>query len=252
VIAASAGSWSQLSREKYLERIAFADRALSLDPDYVPALQMAGRVRAYLVLGGYSSDPETDLTLAAKQIDRALLLAPDNYWVLGAKATVLRAKGELHASAALFRRVIELQPARSTSYKDLGRVLLPLGHFEEALENFFTAKRLNLGFGPVQVDDMNLAIALVANGRFLKAIAPARQAIAEFSSGSGRDAELPWLALIAAESHNGQEEDARADLRSFLSAPRVFCNLAVFKRSLIWATSPNLLEGLRRAGMPED
>jgi DNA-binding winged helix-turn-helix (wHTH) protein/TolB-like protein len=250
-LAATAGSWSQLSKEKYLDRIALAERALALDPDYVQALQMAARVRAILVLGGYSSNPELDLARAEKEADRALMLAPDDFWVLVTMATVLRARGKLDEAAALFRRVITLRPAMGARYKDLGRVLMTQGKFNEALETFVTAKQFALGTEPAQVDDTNMAVALVANDRFPEAIGQARLAMAEFSPGSGRDAEAPHLALIAAESLNGQDADARADLRSFLDTPRTLHTMAAIRSVPFLAANTKLLEGLRRAGMPE-
>jgi len=96
-----------------------------------------------------------------------------------------------------------------------------------------------------------MAVALVANDRFPEAIGQARLAMAEFSPGSGRDAEAPHLALIAAESLNGQDADARADLRSFLDTPRTLHTMAAIRSVPFLAANTKLLEGLRRAGMPE-
>ena len=251
LMAAGQRDWSQLSRERYQERLAYAERALELDPDHVSALSMAARVRALLVQGGYSSDPDADLARAAKEIDRALLLEPHSFAALHGKTAVLRAHGDLCAAAALLRRAIELRPAWGHLHKDLGRVLFPPGDYKEALAEFEIAKRFALGVEPAQVDDTNLAMALVANGRFREAIAPARVAIGIFSLDSGRDAEVPWLALIAAESQNGQDEDASADLKTFLASARTWRSMAAFTETPCWAASPNLLEGLRLAGMPQ-
>jgi adenylate cyclase len=251
VLAANAGTWAQVSKEKFLERIAFTERALALDPNYVVALHIDARVRANLVLTGYSSDPVSDLARAAQEADRALMLAPDDFWVLVAKATVLRAQGNLEEAAALLRRMINSRPAWGARYKDLGRVLLSQGKFKEALETFLTAKRLALGIEPVQQDDSNIAVALLANDQFPEAIAQARLAIAEFSPESGRDAEVPQLTLIAAESQNGQDEAARADLRTFLAGPRTLGSMAAIGRVPFLAANTKLLDGLRRAGMPE-
>ena len=38
VMISAAGSWAQVSKEKYVDRIAFAEPALALDPNYVAAL----------------------------------------------------------------------------------------------------------------------------------------------------------------------------------------------------------------------
>jgi TolB-like protein len=252
VLAANAGTWAQVSKEKFLERIAFAERALALDPNYVVALHIDARVRTYLVLGGNSSNPDADLARAAKEADRALMLAPDDFWVLEAKESVLRAQGKLEESGALLRRMLRLRPLWGARHRDLGKVLMTQGKFQEALESFITAKRLALGIEPVQLVDSSLAVALLANDQFPEAIAQARLAISEFSPGNGRDAEVPQLALIAAESLNGQDEAARVDLRTFLAGPRTLRSMAAIGRVPLHAANTKLLDGLRRAGMPEE
>ena len=93
---------------------------------------------------------------------------------------------------------------------------------------------------------------MLANDRFPEAIAQARLAIAEYPPESGRIAEYPWLALIAAESANGQDAEARADLQKFLATPRTWRTMAEIQKFDYFAANPKLLEGLRRAGMPAE
>ena len=93
-------------------------------------------------------------------------------------------------------------------------------------------------------------MGLLVNDRFPEAIAQARLAIGEFPPDSGRIAEGPWLVLIAAESANGQDAEARADLRKFLATPRSW-NTIVEIQKFDYLAAPKLLDGLRRAGMPE-
>jgi hypothetical protein len=60
------------------------------------------------------------------------------------------------------------------------------------------------------------------------------------------------LVLIAAESANGQDAQARADLQKFLSTPRNWRTMAEIQKFPYFATNPKLIDGLRRAGMPEE
>ena len=76
--------------------------------------------------------------------------------------------------------------------------------------------------------------------------------MAEFSPDAGRIAEAPWLTLIAAESANGQDAEARADLQKFLATPRTWRTMAAIQKVPTFAANPKLLEGLRRAGMPAE
>jgi adenylate cyclase len=253
MVAASATPLQQITRQAYLSRLSLIQRAMALDPNYVLALRTEGRVYADLVFNGFSSDPDGDLERALKAVDRALLLTPNDYGTLRDKSRVLRAQGDLDGAAAVIRKLIDMRPTVSYRYNDLGWILLAQEHPKEALDNFVTAKRLAATDAFItQLLDANLAIALVANERFTEAIPQARLAIAGFTSQNGRDAEIPWLALIAAESLTGQESLAQADLQRFLARPRTWHSLAAVKQFPFFAANPPLLEGLRRAGMPAE
>jgi hypothetical protein len=128
------------------------------------------------------------------------------------------------------------------------------GHYKEALESFVNAKRLIsvTGADPVAFVDSSLAMGLLVNDRFPEAIAQARLAIAGTPPEAVRNVEAPWLALIAAESANGQDAEARADLQKFLAIPRTWRTMAEIQKFDYLAANPKLLEGLRRAGMPAE
>jgi adenylate cyclase len=250
--AENATSLRQISKAHTQAKIALIDRALALDPDYVWALREMARKRADLVNNGFSPDPLADLTIAAKAVDRALMLAPNDYTTLREKANVLRAQGNLDEAAALLRGLIERNPTQAHRYRELGAIQLTQGHPTEALENFMTAKRLVMGDDMVEPIDSIIAVALLANDRFPEAIEQARRTIPEIPAESGGIAEAPWLALIAAERESGQEAQARADLQKFLSTPRVWHTMAEVQKVPYLAANPKLLDGLRRAGMPEE
>jgi tetratricopeptide (TPR) repeat protein len=217
MFAAKATSLGPSSKANLLARIALNERALALDPNHIWALQEEAFNLAFLLLNDFSSNRETDLARATKAVNRALQLAPNNVSVLRAKAVVLRVQGHLDEAAALLRKVIELDPHWGWPRGDLGQILLMQGHYKEALENFVNAKRLIpvAGADPVAYIDSSLALGLLVNERFPEAIEQARLAIAELPPDSGRNAEVPWLTLIAAESANGQEGEAGADLQKF-------------------------------------
>ena len=252
MFAAAATSLQSLSKENFLKKMSLAEQALVLDPNYLWALREDAAWHTSFVLTGLSSDPVTDLARAAKSVDRALKLAPEDYSALRAKSRILRAQGDLDGAAAVVHRAIELQPQAGYQYYDLATILMIQKHPKEALENFMTAQRLSKNRADLDVIDGTLAVALVGNDRFAEAIPQARLAIARFTSDSGRVAEYPWLALIAAESVAGQEVEARADLQKFLAMPRAWNSLAEIQKFPFFAANQQLLEGLRRAGMPEN
>jgi TolB-like protein/tetratricopeptide (TPR) repeat protein len=260
LLASEATPLMAISKQNHLAKIALLERALAIDPDYEIALKDKAKWYAYLVADGFSSDPSADLSTALKAANRALQLSPNDANALGRKARVLHWQGDLEGSAALLRKVITLDPLDWTWYRELGQVLIAQGHYKEALENFITAKRLVSEASQFtdQTDptsDQNFAYGLLANDRFPEAIAAARLAIGQWTpQDAGRSAEIPWLTLIAAESEDGQDAQARADLQRFLATPRTFRSLADIQRADVGylVTVQQLLDGLRRAGMPAE
>jgi TolB-like protein/predicted Zn-dependent protease len=249
-LEAEASSLYASTKKNYLAALALLDRALALDPDYVPALAKKAQYRAQFVHDGFSSDPDADLDIAIKAADRALLVAPNDVNVLRRKARVLDTQGKFDEAAALIRRVLEVDPLDGWRFLELGQIQMIQGRFKEALENLVTAKQLVAETSPHI--DQNLANALLANDRFPEAIAEAQLAIGEYPPEGGFSAELPWLTVIAAESENGQAAEARADLQKFLATPRILRSIAKVQKVRHYAANPKLLEGLRQAGMPAE
>jgi DNA-binding winged helix-turn-helix (wHTH) protein/TolB-like protein len=254
MFAARGTSLAPASKANLLMRIALNERALALDPDYVWALRDEALNLALLVLNGFSSDREADLSRATKVADRALQLAANDVHVLRNKANVLRAQGHLDQAAALLRRVIELAPQWGWARRDLGLILLRQGHHKEALENLVSAKRFisDTGADPLAYIDSTLAMGLLVNDRLPEAIEQARVAIGELPAESGRFGEITWLTLIAAESANGQDAEGRADLQLFLASPRSLHTMAEIQKNGYYAAYPKLLDALRHAGMPAE
>jgi class 3 adenylate cyclase/TolB-like protein len=249
-LAARATSLSSQTKQSYMARIALIERALAADPDYVLALERKALLYAALVDRGFSSDRNADLATAIRAADRALQLAPNDVVALMRKEFVLRVQGNVDGAAALARKAVELDPLQGGYHRELGVLQMEQGRYKEALESFMTAKQLIAETSPLV--DQNLAYALLANDRFPEAIAQAQLAIAEWTSEGGPDAEVPWLVLIAAESQNGQDVGARADLQKFLATPRTYRGIAEVQKNPQLAANGKLLDGLRRAGMPEE
>jgi class 3 adenylate cyclase/TolB-like protein/Flp pilus assembly protein TadD len=249
LIASMTTSLSADTKENLQARIALIERALAIDPDYVLALVKKAQYYAGLVGTGSSSDRDADLATAIKAADRALQLAPNDVGALARKASVLRQQGDFDGAAALVRKVLELNPLDGWRHRELGAIQMAQGRYKEALESFIAAKRLVAETSPYI--DQSLALGLLANDRFPEAIAQAQLAMAEWPTESGRDAEIAWLVLIAAQSLDGQTAVARANLEKFLATQRTYRTMAEVRKSPL-LSDPKLLEGLRRAGMPAE
>ena len=214
-------------------------------------MSLVARLRALLVLNEWSTDRAADLAFAQKATDRLLEASPRDIYQLRTKAYVLRAQGNLEQAMALHRSVVEINPVIADSHREIGVILQALGRNADALASFLTARKYS------EADfilDTQTASALLANGAFPDAVQLARTALAE-SPGGGLD--TPWLTLIAAYGMLGQTDPkladiARAELARYFATAQPIRTLAQLRQDRSLAALPNLIEGLRRAGLPEE
>jgi DNA-binding winged helix-turn-helix (wHTH) protein/TolB-like protein len=240
------------TKAHYQEKIALIERALARDPNDFVGLERQARCHSELVLLGYSSDPVADLAIASEAADRMLTTDPNNLLALRARSKVLHAQGRWREAESVLRRVIDLQPAEANRRLEFGQILMAQGRHQEALDNFQAAKRFAGGSDLVYTYDAGIAMASLAVGHFAAAIDAARRSMSASPSGIGRLGEIPWLALISAESGCGEDEAARTDLQKFLTTPRTWHTMVAIEEWPEFAANPKLLGGLRHAGMPED
>ncbi len=241
-----------LTKEHYLEKMSLVDRVLAIDQIDFQGLERQARFHAEFVLLGYSSDPAADLAIAEKASDRLFSIDPNNLLALRARAVVLRARGDWPAAEAVVRRAIELQPTEAMRHYELGSILMAEGRHQDALQSFLNARRFAGGSDPVYLLDANIAMAKLAISQLAEAMAMARVSISELPPNSGRLAELPLLALIAARSDSGQDDEASAALLTFLATPRSWHSMTQIQEWPAFVANRNLLDGLRKAGMPAE
>jgi len=58
--------------------------------------------------------------------------------------------------------------------------------------------------------------------------------------------------LIAAEADSGQDSAAKSDLQAYLATPRTWRSVELVGKWPTLATNRNLLDGLRKAGLPAE
>ena len=237
------------TKENYLQRMSLLDRVLAIDPDDFEGLERRARLHAAFAVNGFSSNPEADLAIADQASDRLLALNPNHLLTLRARSAVLRARGDWPAAEAVARRAIAMQPTEAMRHNELGNILMSTGRQREALQSFLAAARFASGADGVYDFDSGIAMADLAIGEFSEAIARARSAISGYPPDSGRLAEVPWLALIAALSKSGQNDEAHATLQHFLATPRAWNSMSEIRKWPSFAANAELLDGLLRAGM---
>jgi serine/threonine-protein kinase len=131
-------AWAQLSRAHSLSALSVygtpadpdqarraAERALQLAPD---------RAAPHLAMGNYHANVRVDFTRALDEYDAALRAAPNAAEVLTAMAVAEQSQSRWESSLDHLRRAISLDPRSLYTTRRLGRVLLWLRRYPDALE----------------------------------------------------------------------------------------------------------------------
>jgi TolB-like protein/Tfp pilus assembly protein PilF len=234
------------------------EQALDADPDNVLALG-ALSVKAWLPAAlGFTADPEADFRRADELVSKALALDPNFAGAHMVKANILRLQGHRDEAIAENERAIALDPAMADAVESLGVDYMGLGQFDKSLEYLDKAIRLsphdpNPGFWYdfKGVDYFGLK-------QYDQAVEWTRRSIAVNSNVN----PMAHAALIAAFALTGHDGEAREALQRYLAIPPTALKTIAAWRSYMMAHdasayppylefSNRLIDGLRKAGMPE-
>ncbi|MBV8089068.1 MAG: AAA family ATPase, partial [Alphaproteobacteria bacterium] len=244
-------------RENAASAVELFRKALDLDPDNVDALVGVSTLSSYQVLNLYRLEGRDALLEEAEALlSRAAALAPEHTGIPRARALLLRARGRFADAASAMATIIARNPGEPTSYKEMGLNKLYLGETEEAVEWFRRADAI----APADPDRwtwlQGLGRALMQLGRDAEAVDALSQAL---DNNPGHLRGKAWLA--AAEALSDDDANARRHLTEYLSAePGMTVERFAGERSSVPLdiASPvyrreieRILDGLRRAGMPE-
>jgi adenylate cyclase len=231
-------------------------RALDADPNNVIALSMSSIGYTLPILLGRSTDPRADLKRADELASRAIAVDGNNPIGYLAKGNVLKVERRFDDAIAEFERALALDPNVPEAYGALGHVYADIGQYEKAIEFFDKAIRVSPQNQQLAVWYMGKGQAYFGLQHYDQAIESARRSIAinpNFSSALGT--------LAASLALTGHEAEARdAEHRRIAVSP--FKSIAALKASS-FAPSPSAdprvrasferaIEGLRKAGMPEE
>ena len=244
-------------KERALEAVAFFTRALELDPDNADAMIGIATTYAYQVMNQYqTAGPESLLDEAEAMISRAVGLAADHIGVRKARAALLRARGRFADAIIVDMSVIALNPGDPTAYRELGLNNLYLGHDQEAANWFRRADSVAPRDRHCWTWLQGLGRALIHLGQYEEAVEALRLAV-HSNPHLSRDRAF----LAAAEALAGNIDDAKLQLARYnkLDPGMTVRRFALERNSVpLEAVSPTylrgmarMLEGLRRAGMPE-
>jgi adenylate cyclase len=231
-------------RESIRQARTLFDRALQIDPNYADAL--AGSAETYFNerLSGWG-DPGTDYEAKVLgQTNRAIGLDPDNPYVYYPKALYLALSGRPSEALGAADAGLAVDPNFVLLYLPRAIAENSLGRFQEAKADAERAMRLSPRDPAVAVLHVNVGDAELGLGHFEAAIDEFHKALE-----SGLRMAFVYTNLSAAYAHAGKMDEAKAALEE---ARRLNPNLTVRWMTEHMPNLPAVLEGVRKAGLPEE
>jgi TolB-like protein len=234
----------QPTKENSAAARAMYEQALAIDPNDAGAL--AGDAATYGADMAYGwTNPDTDYNAKVLgQADRSIAIARDDPLPYSAKSiylTLFRSPEEgLRAADA----GLAINPNSAFLHAARGLAEIYIGHFEFGKSDVQQAMRLSPRDPSTGAWHNFLCLAELGLGHFDAAIDEADKAI-----DSGRHVFQVYMFLAADYALKGDMEAAKTALAE---ARRLNPKLTVKSMSEIYANIPALLEGLRKAGLPEE
>ncbi len=238
---------TRMTKEDNDKAMALFARAIKLDPDDAPAHASLAWALTHEANHEWSADPNASFELALVHAKRAVLLdagLAKAHMVLGdIYCWMMRHK----QAVAEGRRAIALDPSYADGHMALAYFLITSGQAEEAIGEAQTALRFN----PVYANGLYYEML----GKALYLTKQYEAAMAVLEQGVSRDPNVDGLHqwLAASYAQVGQMDDARTHAKEYL---RLYPGVSLRHLAKILPYKSkrdldHLLDGLRKAGLPE-
>ena len=223
---------------------ALFEQALKIDPNYAAAL--AADAYTYMVDFAYGwTNPQTDYDAKIlAQADRAIALAPDNWRAYQTKSTYLFLSQRANEALGAADAGLAVDPNLAPVYASRGVAETSLGRFEEAKSDVRQAMRLSPRDPKIGTWHMYVGSAEREQGHYDASIDELHKAIE-----SGYRPYIPYANLAAAYALEGKMDESKSALAE---ARRLNPSLTVKWAIAHSPNLPNLFDGLRKAGLPEE
>lgn len=223
------------------------ERAIEIDPSYARAYSQKAWTLCWRIHQGWE-DVETALSAAIEAAEKAVHFDPDEPWAyIGWLfiATITRDGNTLISSA---RRAVELNPNFAMAHSWLGVAYALTGQGDKAFEWIDKARRLSPRDIFREEFDVHASFASFQIANYEDAIGFAARA-----SMPRPDHVYPHLILAASHAHLGNLDAAGAEVSKILRlVPDYTLTLAASSSVFVVEADINrLVEGLRKAGLPE-
>jgi len=239
-------SYYLTTREGLAEALRLARRALELDPRFGFAAALAGACHMRNVLRGSAVDPQFDRKEAIRLLRLALSIDDDDPDAVALAAmTSAYMVGDSGSEIELADRAVALNPNSFVAWSCRGQVYRIAGRPEEAIRSFERAIRMSPVDPRLHLMFVGMGQALIELRRFDEAIVAGKKSLRQNPSYSGA-----YRCLASAYAHFGCDAEAREAAARVLELDPGFTISAWIARGG-HSNSRLLIEGLRKAGLPE-
>src|SRR6476660_2828890 len=177
------------------------ERAIDLDPKYVPAYVGLGMVELYAVTQGWTSNAADAVQRAEKLAAKAIALDETNSGAHGIMGRVLTRLENYDRALEELKRAIALNPSDADGYEGLSNLLVLMGDFDGAIRaiDVFSEFQPSLSAGTF----FNLGTAQLLSGRSEDSVRTLERSVERYPSISFNNA-----VLAAAYAAAGRKADA--------------------------------------------
>ncbi|MBR0661996.1 tetratricopeptide repeat protein [Neoroseomonas oryzicola] len=242
LVVRAIGLIHRVGRRQNEEAQALLRQAIALEPGYARAHALLAWAVWWSAICGWVPD----YAEARRHAEDAVALDPAEPWARMALGLCLSNERHFERGIAELRAALDLNPNFALGHANLGGGLLRAGLYEEAIAETGLALRLSPLDSFAGIYTALHGRCLLAAGRFEEALPFLQASIAAFT-----DYPRHHNTLIACLGHLGRPEDARAAIARRETLPPPLTRTAIGRELEGFAYRALLLDGLRKAGVPE-
>ncbi|MEH2537953.1 MULTISPECIES: winged helix-turn-helix domain-containing tetratricopeptide repeat protein [unclassified Bradyrhizobium] len=236
-----------LTREGLAEALRLVQRALELDPGLAGAAALAGACHAENVVRNYAIDLQFERKEAVRLMRLALSLDDGDPDTLASAALISALLvGDCETEIEMSDRAVKLNPNSYRAWHCRGWVYKIAGQPEEAIRSFERAMRMSPVDPQLYTAFTGMGFAFIELRRFDEAIVAGKKALRQNPGYPG-----PYRCLASAFAHLGRDAEAREAAARAVEIDPAFTISAWIARSRISTNAKLMIEGFRKAGLPE-